>query len=44
MNQYTPLIQAWETLEDEFPLTISDLYKVLFVVLLFLSVGLGVLL
>ncbi len=42
MNQYEPLIQAWEKMEIEFPLTIPDLLMVILAISTLIATGLGV--
>lgn len=43
MNQFESLIQAWEKMETDFPLTIPDLLIVLLAIGTLVASGLGVL-
>ncbi len=43
MNQYEPLIQAWEKMKTDFPLTIPDLLMAILAVSTLIATGLGVL-
>jgi len=42
MNQYEPLINAWEKMETDFPLTIPDLLMVILAISTLIATGLGV--
>lgn len=43
MNQFEPLINAWEKMETDFPLTIPDLLMVILAISTLIATGLGVL-